>query len=156
MIIQIYFQHPSPSLHQKILLGAFPMSLMYFLVVSFEIVSNGLNTQHLGGVLRNCIQRPQHSTSWWCPSKLYPMPSTINILVPLLYTKKNKNSCPTQCSQCFQLTFSTSLLLLVDILSSLVNILVFLMFFIFHHPWCCLGVFYLLSKLKSFPNQTLH
>jgi hypothetical protein len=44
--------------------------------------------------------------------------------------------------------------LFITILLFLVWILIFLLFPIFHRPWCCLNVFLLLMKLRSSLNQT--
>lgn len=59
----------------------------------------------------------------------YPMLSTLNVLVPSIAFK---NSCPTQCSQCFDHAFFlTPLLIFVFILSFFFGILIYLLFSIF-------------------------
>jgi len=53
----------------------------------------------------------------------------------------------------FRVFFHTHVKLFIVILSLLVKKIMFLLFFIFCHPWCCLTMFLLLMKLKSSLNQ---
>jgi hypothetical protein len=96
-------------------------SPMYFLVplVSFDIISNTLNPQHLGTTY--CLKR-----KFSCPNLVF-----LVFLACLFYT---------------MLSFVVSL-------SFFVGIWVFLLFSIFCHHSHCLGVFLLLIKCISSPNQ---
>ncbi len=51
--------------------------------------------------------------------------------------------------------FLTPLLIFVFILSFFFGILIYLLFSIFFHPWCCLSVFLLSTKHKSPSNQNV-
>ncbi len=49
--------------------------------------------------------------------------------------------------------FDTHVKLFVVLLSFLIENFIYLLFVIFHHPWCCLNVFLLLKKFRSSLNQ---
>ncbi len=56
---------------------------------------------------------------------------------------------------CFKCPFSTPLLLFVVILSFLIKAIIFLLFPIPYHLWCCSHVFLLFTKFRSFLNQNI-
>jgi hypothetical protein len=83
----------------------------------------------------------------------YPTSSALNVFMPPI--AQNKKFHVEANTLIFWPFIFNTMLMFVTILSSLVNILVFLLFPIFRHSWCCLCVFLLLIKLKSFPNQNI-
>ncbi len=72
------------------------------------------------------------------------------------YCSKN-NSCSTNLIYLVFLTcpFDILVKLFVVILSFLFKIHLLLLFPIFHHPWCCLNVFLLSTKLRSSLNNNI-
>ncbi len=80
--------------------------------------------------------------------------NTLNILVPLLI-KKFKNHVQPNAIGFFECPFSTPLIFFVVILWFLVDIRIFVLFPILHCPWCGMDVYFLSTKLRSFPNQNI-
>jgi hypothetical protein len=89
------------------------------------------------GVFWHCIHGFQPST-FWCPLLLKKQ--FMFNLVHLLFLTQ---------------FFDTHVKLFVVILSFLLKIHMFLLFPIFHYPWCCLNVFLLLKKLRSSLNYNI-
>jgi len=91
---------------------------------------------------------------FWCFSTLCLTPSTLNVLSrgPLL-SKNVFFHVQLNTFKVSSVPFLTPLYCLISFCSSFFNIPIYLFFPIFCHPWCHLGVFLLLIKLGSFPNQ---
>jgi hypothetical protein len=92
-------------------------------------------------VFLNIISNAFNQTSmYWCP----------------LLLEKEKLHIQLSIFLCFQIAFSITLILFVVILLFIfVSIRIFLLFLIFHYPWCCLRMFLLLTKLRSLSNQNI-
>ncbi len=122
-------------------LGAIPMSLLCFPMILGLFIFNPKvhNIPHVFfNVLQHYIQCLQ-SSNFWC----------------LLWLEKNKIHVQFNTFGVSNVPFQHPYYLLLSFLSFFVNIPIFLFFSIFQHPWCCLGVFFWLTKLRLFSNQNI-
>ncbi len=71
------------------------------------------------------------------------------------YCSKKNKTMANLAPWCFKCPFSTPSLLFGVILSFLIKAIIFLLFPIPHHLWCCSHVFLLFTKFRSFLNQNI-
>ncbi len=83
------------------------------------------------------------------------MPLIFNVLIPSIAWKKENFYIQLNTFGVFKMPFQHLYYFLLSFYRSLLTFLFFWFFSIFQRLWCCLGVFFLLTKLRLFSNQNI-